>query len=340
MPEFALKSAQFRREREAAWRELEELLERQEKGGLKSLTAAELNRLPVLYRSAISSLSVATAISLDKNLLDYLTALVGRAYIAVYGARRRPGEAIAEFFSRGFPAVVRRYFAFVLAAYALMGLGVLTGYKLTLADPEQFYSLVGAAEAQGRGPAASTQELRDIHYQGGEADRLQVFAALLFTHHSRVGMLCFALGFAAGVPVIYLLFTTGLSLGALAALYETRGMGAELWAWVLPHGVTELSAVCLCGAAGMVIGASLVFPGRHTRLRNLALHGREVALLAVGAVSMFLVAGMIEGLFRQLVHDVTVRWSVAAVTLVFWSWYFLAVGHRPRNRQGSGEKAR
>jgi uncharacterized membrane protein SpoIIM required for sporulation len=330
MPELELKSAQFRREREAAWRELEELLARQDKGGLKSLTAAELNRLPVLYRGAISSLSVATAISLDKNLLDYLTALVGRAYIAVYGAKRRPGEAVTEFFRRRFPTVVRRYFAFVLAAYALLGLGVVTGYRLTLADPEQFYSLVPAAEAEGRNPAASTQELRDILYMGGEKNQLPVFAAFLFTHNSKVGMLCFALGFAAGVPVIYLLFTTGLSLGALAALYQTRGLGPELWAWVLPHGVTELSALCLCGAAGMVIGASLVFPGRHTRLRNLALHGREVALLAVGAVVMFLVAGMIEGLFRQLVHDVAVRWGLAAATLLFWSWYFLAVGRRPR----------
>jgi uncharacterized membrane protein SpoIIM required for sporulation len=329
MPELELKSAQFRREREAAWRELEELLARQDKGGLKSLTAAELNRLPVLYRGAISSLSVATAISLDKNLLDYLTALVGRAYIAVYGAKRRPGEAVTEFFRWRFPAVVRRYFAFVLAAYALLGLGIVTGYRLTLADPEQFYSLVPAAEAEGRNPAASTQELRDILYMGGEKNELSVFAAFLFTHNSKVGMLCFALGFAAGVPVIYLLFTTGLSLGALAALYQTRGLGPELWAWVLPHGVTELSAVCLCGAAGMVIGASLVFPGRHTRLRNLALHGREVALLAVGAVVMFLVAGMIEGLFRQLVHDVAVRWGLAAITLLFWSWYFLAVGRRP-----------
>jgi uncharacterized membrane protein SpoIIM required for sporulation len=330
MPELELKSAQFRREREAAWRELEELLARQDKGGLKSLTAAELNRLPVLYRGAISSLSVATAISLDKNLLDYLTALVGRAYIAVYGAKRRPGEAVAEFFRWRFPAVVRRYFAFVLAAYALLGLGVVTGYRLTLADPEQFYSLVPEAQAEGRNPAASTQELRDILYLGGEKDRLSVFAAFLFTHNSKVGLLCFALGFAAGVPVIYLLFSTGLSLGALAALYQTRGLGPELWAWVLPHGVTELSAVCLCGAAGMVIGASLVFPGRHTRLRNLALHGREVALLAVGAVAMFLVAGMIEGLFRQLVLDVAVRWGLAAATLIFWSWYFLAVGRRPR----------
>ena len=57
MASFTLKSAQFRREREQTWRELEGLLARAEKDGLGSLTAAELNRLPVLYRSAASSLS-------------------------------------------------------------------------------------------------------------------------------------------------------------------------------------------------------------------------------------------------------------------------------------------
>ena len=330
MPEFDLKSAQFRREREASWRELEELLERLEKQGLASLTSAELNRLPVLYRSAVSSLSVASAISLDKNLLDYLTALVGRAYIAVYGTKRRVGEAIAEFFRLRFPWAVRRYFAFVLAAYALLGLGALTGYRMTLADPEHFYSLVDEEMAQGRNPATSTPELRKILY-GGADQPLAFFATLLFTHNAKIGMLCFAVGFVAGVPAIYLLFLNGLELGAMAALYQTRGLGAEFWAWVLPHGVTELSAVCLCGAAGMAIGAALVFPGRHTRLRNLALRGREVALLALGAVTMFLMAGLIEGIFRQLVTVVAVRWSLATLTLVFWTAYFLFAGRSEGN---------
>lgn len=335
MTSFTLKSAQFRREREKTWRELEGLLARVEEAGLASLSAAELNRLPVLYRAAASSLSVASAISLDRNLLDYLTALVARAYICVYGAKRRVGEAIAEFFHLDFPWVVRRYFAFVAASLLLLALGILTGYRMTLADPERYYSFVGDAMAQGRTPESSTQELRDILYQEERSAELSVFASFLFTHNAKVGMLCFALGFAAGVPVVYLLFSTGLMLGAMAALYQSKGLGAEFWAWVLPHGVTELGAVCLCGAAGMVLGAAIVFPGRHTRLRNLALRGREVALLAVGAVTMFLVAGLIEGFFRQLVQDVTVRWSLAAGTLLFWTWYFLAKG-RERDRDLAG----
>jgi uncharacterized membrane protein SpoIIM required for sporulation len=329
-PVFTLKSAQFRREREESWRELEALLERVEKSGLQDLTAAELNRLPVLYRGAASSLSVATAISLDRNLLDYLTALVGRAYVCVYGVKRRPADAVIEFFRRAFPGVVRRYFAFVAASMALVALGVLAGYHLTMADPERYYSFVGEGLAQGRDPAASTKELRKVLYSG-EEERLSVFATFLFTHNAKVGMMCFALGFAAGVPVIFLLLETGLMLGAMAALYASRGLGPEFWAWILPHGVTEIGALCLCGAAGMVLGMSVVFPGRHTRLGNLALHGREVALLAAGAVAMFLVAGLIEGIFRQLVQDVAVRWSLAGLTLVFWTWYFLAVG-RSRGR--------
>jgi len=332
MSDFILKSAQFRKEREQAWRELEGLLARVEKDGLRALSAEELNRLPVLYRSAASSLAVATAISLDKNLLDYLTALVGRAYICVYGAKRRVGEAVSRFFLIDFPWVVRRYLAFVAVSLVLVSAGVFTGYQQTTSDPERYYSFVGGM-AQGRTPDASTKELREFLYHRGEGD-LPVFASFLFTHNSKVGMLCFALGFVAGVPVVYLLFATGLMLGAMVALYASRGLGAEFWAWVLPHGVTEIGALCLCGAAGMVLGISLVFPGRHTRLHNLALHGRDVALLAFGAVAMFLVAGAIEGFFRQLVQDVTVRWLVASFSLAFWIWYFAAVGREAGRRHG------
>jgi uncharacterized membrane protein SpoIIM required for sporulation len=148
----------------------------------------------------------------------------------------------------------------------------------------------------------------------------------LFTHNARVGMLCAALGFAAGVPVMLLLFTNGLLLGAFAALYQDRGLGIEFWAWILPHGVTELLAVVLCGAAGLAVGESLLFPGRHTRLVNLGRRGREAGVVVLGAVLMLLLAGLVEGIFRQTVHDVFVRLSVALLSAVWWTLYFTGAG--------------
>ena len=322
-----LKSSRFRREREQTWRELEQIVDRLEKGGVDALTADELSRLPSLYRGAASSLAVARAISLDRGLLDYLGALVARAYIAVYGNRRPASEAIAEFFRLRFPRAVRRHAPYVGAAVLVLVLGVLTGWRLTLLDSERYYSFVGEDMAGGRTPSASTQELRDALYSTEKPDgTLGVFASFLFTHNAKIGILCFALGFAAGVPVLFLLFSNGLALGAFAALYQTRGLGPELWAWLLPHGVSELAAVCLCGGAGLIVGTSLVFPGPHTRLQNLALRGRSATQLVIGAVVMLLVAGLIEGIFRQVVHNPVLRWSVAVTTFVGWTLYFLLGG--------------
>src|SRR5579885_3637565 len=121
-PAFTLKSAQFRRERERSWEELEELVQRVEREGLDGLSAGEVARLPSLYRSAVSALSVATAISLDKNLLEYLRSLVGRAYLAVYGTKQPAGQVVLDFFRARFPREVRRFLPFVLTAVLLTAL--------------------------------------------------------------------------------------------------------------------------------------------------------------------------------------------------------------------------
>ncbi|MES1211008.1 MAG: stage II sporulation protein M, partial [Acidobacteriota bacterium] len=250
---------------------------------------------------------------------------------------RPSGEGLGRFFRVRFPRTVRRHAGFVAAAVLVLALGILTGWRLTLEEPERFYSFVDDSIAQGRTPSSSTEELRDALYKTGDPPGdpedsgddpygLGAFASFPFTHNAQVGLLSFALGFAAGVPVLFLLFSNGLVVGAFAALYQSRGLGFELWAWLLPHGVSELAAVCLCGAAGLIVGASLVFPGPHSRLQNLAIQGRSAALLVLGAMFMLLLAGALEGAFRQAVHDPAVRLAVAAVTFLGWLLYFLLAG--------------
>lgn len=317
-----MKSVAFRRERQATWQELECLVQRIERSGLVSLTPTEVCRLPTVYRATLSSLSVARAISLDSALLTYLEGLSARAYVAAYGSKRRPWQAVADFLRRRFPATVRAFGQQVALAAALMALGTLVGYSLTLRDPALFYALVSEELAQGRGPGATTEDLRAVLYSTrNAADMLAAFAMFLFTHNAAVGMLCFAAGFAAGIPTLLLLFGNGLVLGAMGALYAERGLGTQFWAWVLPHGVTELLAVVLCGAAGLALGDAMLFPGRYARLTSLARRGREAAVIVAGAVLMLLVAGLIEGVFRQTVHSVDLRLLVAAASAVAWLLY-------------------
>jgi len=87
--------------------------------------------------------------------------------------------------------------------------------------------------------------------------------------------------------------------------------------------------VILCGAAGLVVAEGLLYPGPQTRLQALAQHGRQAAVIVMGAVLMFFVAGLIEGIFRQVVQAVEVRLVVAVASAAAWAVYF---GRAPGTR--------
>ena len=92
----------------------------------------------------------------------------------------------------------------------------------------------------------------------------------------------------------------------------------------------------LCGAVVLALIAlawpylsqAVLFPGRRTRLENLAIAGRRAGLIAFGCVVLFGIAALFEGYFRQMVDSVPVRYTVAGTTLTLWAVYFIAVGRR------------
>jgi uncharacterized membrane protein SpoIIM required for sporulation len=127
---------------------------------------------------------------------------------------------------------------------------------------------------------------------------------------------------AAGFPTLLLLAYNGLVLGAFIALHANRDLTIDFLGWLSIHGVTELSAIVLCGAAGLVIAEKVLFPGRYGRIENLARHGRDAARIAVGAVLMLLVAAILEGGFRQLVASTPWRFVIGFATGVAWLLYF------------------
>ncbi|MFM8979677.1 MAG: stage II sporulation protein M [Planctomycetia bacterium] len=315
-----LRSTQFRREREAAWRELERLVARAERGGVRALSAAELLRLPALYRGAVAALSAARTLSLDENLRAWLEALAARAYLVVHGVHASPGRALRRFLHPGLPQAVRRLRGPVLLSAALLLVGMLAGYGLVARDPEAYYALVPEGLAAGRTPAASTEALREGLYAGGSTGAAP-FASFLFVNNARVGLLCFALGIVGGLPTLLLLLGNGLVLGAFVQVHVARGLALDVFGWLLPHGVPELTAVALCGGAGLALGRALWMPGTRTRTAALAEAGREACVLVLGALLLLALAGVLEGWFRQAVQDVAVRYAMAALaTAAVGAW--------------------
>jgi uncharacterized membrane protein SpoIIM required for sporulation len=334
MSALRLKSREFRKSREESWRELEQLVDRVEKQGLPSLSAEEIVRLPLLYRAALSSLSVARSIALDRNLLLYLESLGFRAFLAVYGPLIGVLDSLVSFLRRDFPAAVRSArWHLLISALALLA-GCVAGFMLVSADEVWFAALVPAGLAGDRGPGSTRQQLLDGEIFApwdGPLGSFALTANFLLNHNTLIGIMTFALGIAGGVPTVLLMVYQGLSLGAFVALHADRGLAVDFFGWLAIHGVTELTAIVLCGAAGLVLADTVLFPGRYGRLDSLALNGRRAAQIAIGAVLLFFVAAILEGGFRQLLASTGLRFTVGAVTGALWLGYFLFAG-RERGR--------
>lgn len=335
MAQLQLKSQQFRKEREWEWRDLAALLDKVEARGPGALTDKQLLSIPVLYRSALSSLSVARATSLDQATVDYLESLCARAYFLIYGARPRLLSRVGRFFTHVWPAAARSLWLETLVSGLVFGLAAMVAYLLVAQDPSWYFSIVGEGMSQGRDPTASAEALRNTLYHDGGKDGLSVFAAFLFTNNAQVALLAFALGFAFGAPTVLLLAMNGASLGAMMAVFAAKGLGMEFTGWLMIHGVTELLAVILAGAAGFRIGLAVAFPGDQPRLHAAAQAGRTAGALMFGVVIMLAIAGLIEGFGRQLITQDLARYAIAAASGVIWLAYFYAPRRRePAHGQG------
>lgn len=314
-------ASRFRAAHAADWARLEALVTRVEKRSVGALSDDDLLALPLLYRTTLSSLSVARETSLDAALVAYLEQLSTRAYFQIYGVPTSAWTQIARFFARDWPRAVQALWRETLAALLLTVAGAVAAYLLVRGDPSWFYGIVPEGLASGRDPSAGAASLARTIYER-EDKLLGTFAAYLFTHNAQIAIFSFALGFAFAIPTALLILYNGLMLGAFMAVFAPKGLGLGFAAWLAIHGTTEMFAIILAGAAGFRIGTAIAFPGRMARMDAAVAAGRLAATAMAGAVIMLAVAGLLEGIGRQTVLTDAGRFGVGGAALIGWLLYF------------------
>ena len=317
-------ATRFRLAHEADWERLEQIVTRMEKRSIRSLSDDDLLALPALYRTTLSSLSVARDTSLDRALITYLERLCTRAYFQIYGVQTPAWRQLAGFFARGWPNAVRSLWRETLFCVALTFGAALLAYLLIRSDPSWFYSVIPEGMSEGRDPSASPEFLRSTLYDTPKNGFLGAFATFLFTHNSQIAIFAFALGFAFAVPTVLLILYNGLMLGAIFEVFATKGLGFNLAGWLMIHGTTEIFAICIAGAAGIRIGMAIAFPGSESRGDSAVRAGRLAATAMAGTVIMLAVAGLLEGVGRQTIVNDGLRMLIGSAMLIGWVAYFYA----------------
>lgn len=297
----------FSRARSPDWQTLEALLTRFETHGPAALSLREARALGKLYRAACADLLVAQAQLKEAALADYLNVLVARGYAAVYASETRFSFDLVGLFLRVFPALVRRERRLVALSALIFLLGGVFGALVIRSDPSAL-GLVIPEMHQLRTPSERVRDEATAG-DGHDAGAAAVFSSFLLTHNIQVTFLVFALGITLGIGTACVLFFNGVPLGALAAQYHASGQGLFFWAWILPHGVVELTVVVIAGAAGFVLARGLWKPGLQTRGAAVVREGQSAVRLVIGGMPMLVVAGIVEGTISQM-HEPAMPYSV------------------------------
>lgn len=306
-----MNETQFVQTHAALWYEVEETIKNLKGKGVKASDKQQLDIFISQYHQICGHLSYSRTYLGAAETTRYLNHLVASAHQLIYTNETASIRKLLRFFFRGFPKLVCQQWKVVLFSTAIFLLGGFLSFLYTWINPDNASAFL------------PQQILDSINFEGngGAGVNSPVMSSFIFTNNIKVGFTAFALGITLGAGTIWLLATNGFMLGSLAALAHGKQMALSFWSLILPHGIIELFAIFVCGAAGLLTGYSILFPGEYSRKDSLVFHIRIAARLILGTIPLFIIAGLIEGYITPSALPEGVKLLVSALTLVLLALY-------------------
>lgn len=301
------------------WQELEGLLQRGRRGNMGRLSGDEVLRLGRLYRAATSDLAIARRDFPHDRITEYLNTLVGRTHPLVY---REPAVSLARigtFIRYGFPAAYRESLPYIGLAFGLFALAALISALLVTYRPALADVLL---------PGGQAEQLRSVMEQHhlwmkSATENHSVAANFIMLNNIWVAFSAFAGGILLGVGTVIAMVYNGINIGAVAAMVAQYQLSGQLWSFVVPHGVIELSVIFMAGGAGLMLGDAILRPGYLRRTDALVAAARRAMHLISGCVPLLVVAGTIEGFFSPSDAPALLKYAVGAVEFAALYGYLL-----------------
>lgn len=317
--------SRFIREHKSQWTELEQLLLQLSKRK-RSLQASHVNKFTELYKTASAHLATLQTHSPADETTVYLNHLVAQAHNTMYKDSQTSSTQMKEFFLHYFPSLIQARSLFVGFAFILFVLGGLLGFLSVWHDPLNLALIMPGGMAENIDPSKTADPRGDLHSP--------LISTAIMTNNIRVAVLAFISGITLGIGTIYLMISNGLLVGALAAVYMQSGKSYVFWAYILPHGIIELTAIFIAGGAGLYMGYRFFVPGPYPRKLLFLESAKESAQLLIGTIPLFIIAGLIEGYITPSTLPLEMKYMIAGVTLLLLALYFVyGIRKRVNSRQ-------
>lgn len=300
--------SQFIDKNKEHWKRLEELIQQNS----IDMDAEELTQL---FGKVSSDLSYARTNFQKRSVSKYLNNLVNEVFEKIKIKKKtKIWDELLEFYRKILPNLVVKHSNLFLISFFLFSFSFAIGFFSSIKDTDFPTSMLGPAYiaetenniAKGDPMAIYKDEHKDDMFLG------------ITMNNIKVAFLAYILGIFLGLGTVYILVSNGAMIGAFKAFFYLKSIFFTAFLTVWVHGTIEISAIIIAGAAGLVLGKSLMTPGTFTRMESLRLGVMESLYILLSTVPLFIIAGFFESYVTRLTDLPTgVKLMIIILSLIF-----------------------
>ena len=279
------------------------------------------DELASLYIHLVNDLSYAQTYYPKSKTILYLNNLAAKAFQKIYKTKREDTNRFVQFWKIEVPIIVYEYRRYVLYAFVMfltfVGIGVLSA-----AYDDSFVRLI-------LGNQYVNSTLENIE----KGDPVAVYKSGsnwgsfigITLNNLYVGISSFIYGVFGGIGTGYILLRNGIMLGAFQFMFQKQDVLWESVRGIWIHGAMEIFAIVIEGAAGLILGASILFPKTFSRIASFKMGMKNGVKILISTFPFTLAAGLLEGFVTRYSNTMPNWLSVGIIlfTLSIISFYYL-----------------
>jgi uncharacterized membrane protein SpoIIM required for sporulation len=273
----------------------------------------DLKNFDRLHRQVSAHLSYARTYFPNSQVCGYLNSIVAKSHNYYYIRKKGSPKSIIQFYRTDIPRIIAQNWRFIAVSLGFFLAASLFSYIFTMVDTKNAYTFLPQQMVEGL----------NIREGGAAQWDNAVMSSYIMSNNIYVTLQAFAYGISLGAGTAYILLMNGFLLGSLSALAVKQGASLLYWSLILPHGVIELSAIFIAGAAGLKIGYGIIRPGAYRRRDALVISVKEALKMMGIVVPMLVAAGIIEGFLTPSSLSPQFKLIFAAATGILLLAYFV-----------------
>ena len=309
-----MNESSFIKQNKKKWGNFESII----KGGMQCPTDQQAE----IYIKLMDDLSFARTHYSNSNLTTYLNSLASSMHLSIYKNKKEESNRFINFWKIELPQIMSESLRYVLISFVIFSVSGIIG-ALSAAHDDTFVRLIMGDQYVNMTLANIEKgDPMAVYKQMGQTE---MFLGITF-NNVKVSFIVFVTGVFTSIFSAFLLFQNGIMLGAFQYFFYQKGllMTSVLTIWI--HGTLEISAIVIAGAAGIIMGNGILFPGTFSRMESFKRNARKGLKIVVGLVPVFILAGFLEGFVTRMTEmpDI-IKIAIILGSAIFVFIYFIFI---------------